>query len=386
MAALSITLLVVGVSGTIARPWRLPAWVFAAAAAAVVIASTALSLPQAWDAIEPLVEPIAFLLLAVPLAVLLDHLGVFESTARLVAGRHLCLGMWVVGAIAVAVLNLDAAVVLCTPLAITVARRWGLDPVAMAFQPVLLACLASSALPVSNLTNLIAVGQERLTAAELIGHLALPTVAACVVGYAGWRLAFRGRALTPRTPTRDEAPSARALAIGAVVAAILLVGFVAGRSVGIEPWVVVLAVDAVLMGATRVVPWRSVPFGTAAVAAGLAVAAAAVTPHTGVTEWLVADSTGSQALLGAASANLLNNLPAFLVALPHVAGTDRVAALLFGVNVGPTVLVTGSLAGLLWLDAARRHGVGVGGLEYARVGLIAGVPALLAGIALLVVR
>ena len=54
---------------------------------------------------------------------------------------------------------------------------------------------------------------------------------------------------------------------------------------------------------------------------------------------------------------MLNNLPAFLVALPHVTGTDHVLALLFGVNVGPTVLVTGSLAGLLWLDAARRHGL-----------------------------
>ena len=83
------------------------------------------------------------------------------------------------------------------------------------------------------------------------------------------------------------------------------------------------------------------------------------------------------------AANVLNNLPAFLVALPHVTGTDNVVALLFGVNVGPTVLVTGSLAGLLWLEAARRDGLEVGGLDYARVGLVAGVPALLAGIAVL---
>ena len=50
--------------------------------------------------------------------------------------------------VVVALLNLDAAVVLLTPLAVRVARRAGLDPVAMAFQPALLACLASSALPV----------------------------------------------------------------------------------------------------------------------------------------------------------------------------------------------------------------------------------------------
>jgi Na+/H+ antiporter NhaD/arsenite permease-like protein len=114
--------------------------------------------------------------------------------------------MWLVSAVAVAVLNLDAAVVLCTPLAITVARRWGLDPVAMAFQPALLACLASSALPVSNLTNLIAIAEGRLDAGPLVLHLALPTVVAVVVGYAGWRAAFRGRRLHPLTPAVTERP------------------------------------------------------------------------------------------------------------------------------------------------------------------------------------
>lgn len=105
-------------------------------------------------------------------------------------------------AVAVAVLNLDAAVVLYTPLAIAVARRRGLDPVAMAFQPALLACLASSALPVSNLTNLIAVAQGDVEAATLTARLLLPTLAACTVGYVGWRVAFRHHRLTALTPNR----------------------------------------------------------------------------------------------------------------------------------------------------------------------------------------
>ena len=142
VAALSLTLLAVGVSGSIARPWRLPAWIFPVTAAVVALSVGVLAPGDAWDAVQPLVEPIAFLLLAVPLAVLLDQLGVFGAAAGLAAGRHLCAGMWLLCAVAVAVLNLDAAVVLCTPLTITVARRWQLDPVAMAFQPALLACLA----------------------------------------------------------------------------------------------------------------------------------------------------------------------------------------------------------------------------------------------------
>jgi arsenical pump membrane protein len=230
---------------------------------------------EAWDAVQPLVKPIAFLLLAVPLAVLLDELGVFSAAAGLPAGRHLCAGMWVVCAVAVAVLNLDAAVVLCTPLAIIVARRWQLDPVAMAFQPALLACLASSALPVSNLTNLIAISEGRIDAATLITRLGVPTLVACIVGYGGWRFAFRHRALIPVPPAVGERPSRRALLIGATVLVVLLVGFLAGRMVGIEPWAVVAVVDLALIGVTRTVPWRSIPWGTAAVAAGLAVVAAA---------------------------------------------------------------------------------------------------------------
>ena len=153
-------------------------------------------------------------------------------------------GMWVVSAVAVAVLNLDAAVVLCTPLAITVARRWGLDPVAMAFQPALLACLASSALPVSNLTNLIAIAEGRIDAGSSCSAWPCPRVVAVVVGYAGWRVAFRRRALRPLPPAVDERPSPRALLIGAVVLVVLLVGFLPGRLSGIEPWMVVAVVDA----------------------------------------------------------------------------------------------------------------------------------------------
>jgi arsenical pump membrane protein len=383
VAAIAVTLLVVGVSGSIARPWRLPAWVFPVGAALAALVIGVLAPIDAWDAARPLVEPIVFLLLAVPLAVLLDDLGVFTAAAGLAAGRHLCWGMWLVSAVAVAVLNLDAAVVLCTPLAITVARRSGLDPVAMAFQPALLACLASSALPVSNLTNLIAIGEGRLDAGELVLRLGPPTVAAVVVGYAGWRLAFRHRPLHPAPSALTERPSPRALLTGAVVLGVLLVGFLPGRLVGIEPWMVVAVVDAGLMILARTVPWRSIPWGTAAVAGGLAVVAAAAAQRASAAHWLVAGGTWEQALRGAAAANLLNNLPAFLVALPHTAGTDQALALLFGVNVGPTILVTGSLAGLLWLEAARRHGLGVGARDYARVGLVAGVPALLAGIAVL---
>ncbi len=83
---------------------------------------------------------------------------------------------------------------------------------------------------------------------------------------------------------------------------------------------------------------------------------------------------------GVVSANVLNNLPAVLVGLDHVSTTARVWPLLLGVNLGPHLLLTGSLAGLLWPAGPRRAGVEIDAVRYSRVGVVVGVPALAAGV------
>ncbi len=81
---------------------------------------------------------------------------------------------------------------------------------------------------------------------------------------------------------------------------------------------------------------------------------------------------------GVLASNALNNLPAILVGLPHVRNVSAVWPLLLGVNLGPTLVLTGSLAGLLWHASARRAGVGISAARYSLVGLAVGVPAMLA--------
>ena len=171
--------------------------------------------------------------------------------------------------------------------------------------------------------------------------------------------------------------------------AVVLVGFVSGRSVGLAPWVVALAADAVLMVVTRCLPWRAVPWGTALVAVALGVLAAGAVAHLAVGRVIGGHGTPAVARTVVASgvaANLVNNLPALLVALPsldHHAG-PTLWAVLAGVNMGPVLLVTASLASLLWLDALGRLGVRVTGRDYSRIGLRVGLPAVLAGWAVLV--
>jgi len=82
--------------------------------------------------------------------------------------------------------------------------------------------------------------------------------------------------------------------------------------------------------------------------------------------------------------NLLNNLPLGLIAgtvasgaqlSPHVTG-----ALLIGVDLGPNLSVTGSLATILWLVALRREGQKVSAWKFLRLGCLVMPPALIASL------
>ena len=81
-------------------------------------------------------------------------------------GRHLRLGLWVLAAAVTVLINLDAAVVLLTPLYVRIAERHGEDPLALAFVPALMASLASTVLPVSKLTNLVVAGKLDVGSAD----------------------------------------------------------------------------------------------------------------------------------------------------------------------------------------------------------------------------
>ena len=146
---LALLLLVVAVAGAVARPWRQPAWVVPTVAAGVSMVAGTVTWHAARHTLRPLAGPLAFVALAVPLAVMLDEVGIFEELARRAARTEKVVGAcWLLAACVVALLNLDAAVVLLTPLYARTARRVGLDPVMLVFQPVLLAMLASGVLPV----------------------------------------------------------------------------------------------------------------------------------------------------------------------------------------------------------------------------------------------
>src|SRR4051812_11205068 len=372
-------------SGFAVVPWpRMPAWVGPLVLACVALATQVVPFGVARDTARYMGGAIAFLLLAVPLAVALDETGFFAALATMAdRGRHLRAGLWVLAAAVTIVFNLDAAVVLLTPLYVRIAVRRGDDPILYAFMPALLASLASSLLPVSNLTNLIAAERLHLSATAFVAHLAIPTLAAIVVG--GWVFSVRGRSTEPRTTPGSASltPADReALRIGLPVVVWLLVGFTIGERLGLAAWMAAAIALVWLCLSRRAAPWRSIPYGAAFLAIGLGVLATSASAHLPIARLLsVGGAPGERARIGAFAlgANAVNTLPAVLLALPPLqAHPDRVWAVLLGVNIGPTLWITGALSTLLWQATMARLGHPVSARRYVRTAALVGGAALVA--------
>lgn len=385
MAVLQIAVLAFSVIGVFTRPFRAPHWIFPVVAALFLVAVGGIESSAALNALRPLEKPLAFLFFAVPLAILLDRLGFFSSLAALLdAGRHALFGLWVLAALVTTFLNLDASVVLLTPLYIRIAKRRGLNPTMLAFQPALLACLASSALPISNLTNLIAAEQMHASTIDFVVRIGPASLVATIIGW----FAYRRVSHAPCVEAQMHDPvSRRALWLGTPVAVFVVLGFTTGERFGIAAWVVALVADIVLLVMTREMRSRDFPLGAMALAIGLAVVAAAAAPALGVQHLLHGSGVVDQlraAATGFVGANTINNLPALLTCLPSVkAHEDLLWPVLFAVNVGPIFVLHGSLAGLLWRDTAAGLDVHVTPWQYTKMGLQVGLPAATAGFAVL---
>jgi arsenical pump membrane protein len=382
----AVALLIVGIVAMFARPFGAPLWLGPTVAAMVGVGIGTTGRHAANETVHLLAEPLLFLVFAVPLAILLDRIGVFAAiAAALGGGRHLVAWLWLFAAGVTIVFNLDAAVVLLTPLYIRIARLHGYSAEMLAFQPALLACLASNPLPVSNLTNLIAADHLHLSVGDFAVHLLVPTVAACLTGWLFFRRTFAVHRSNQAVVNQEV--DRTALRRGLPIIGFVLVGFTLGSAASVPEWIVAAMAVVWAAAITLHLPWRAIPYQAVLVAAALAVlvAGAAATLHVA----RVFDASGVSGRLRALSygvfaSDATNNLPAILAGAPVMHDRTQVWALLIGANVGPVLVLTGALSGLLWRDTASRLGVQISARRYSAVGVRVGLPALLVAATLVV--
>ncbi|OMH29341.1 hypothetical protein BKD30_00730 [Tersicoccus phoenicis] len=369
-------------------------------AAVLLLVTGALPIRAALQLADRTIPVLVFVAAMTVVTELLEAAGLFQrvahGVARLARGRTLVL--WGLAAalcvVTTALFSLDTTAVLLTPVLVVVARASGLPVRPFALLCIMLANTASLFLPVSNLTNLLA--QHRLAWSPSAFFLAagLPAVVACVVPVAVLTVLHRRQLVGRyRPPTLRPLADPVLLRISQVTVTVLMVALVSG----IPVWIPAVVAAAVLLVATsrrtrmipspRLVPWRILLFTGA-----LFVAVETVRAR-GLDAALQAAAaggrdTGSLAMLagvGAVSANVANNLPAYLLLEP-AAGTDpaRLLALLIGVNVGPLVTPWASLATMLWHRRLSTLGEPVGWARFAVVGALIAVLTVAASTAALV--
>ena len=316
-----------------------------------------------------LAQIIGFLVAIMVLAQACADEGLFESLGRRVdllsAGSSMRLLAFSVlfAAVVTAVLSLDATVVLLTPVLIAASAAHPYK--SHAYASVRLSNSASTLLPVSNLTNLLAFSATGLSFMGFTRAMFPVWIAAIVLEYLALRWWFRSELRQPYEPPTTPLTEIPLFPVAVVIVVLL------GLAGGATPYVPAAA-GAILLGGyalfRRTTTWRdllgaaNLPF-----AAFVFVWAFAVTQlgSTVVGDWFddaMPSGTGLWALLAIAliamiAANVVNNLPATLLLLPAAtaAGPAAILALLIGVNVGANLTIIGSLANLLWRQSGGRE-------------------------------
>ena len=157
---------------------------------------------------------VVFLVTILVVADVCARAGLFAAAARLVGrasrGRpdRLLLGVFLLAALVTTVLSLDATVVLLTPIVVGAAATLGTSDRPGAFACLRMANSASLLLPVSNLTNLLALPYLDLDFVGFAGRMAPVLLVVLVVEYVGLRLLFR-RELTVQSPSTGTSPARR---------------------------------------------------------------------------------------------------------------------------------------------------------------------------------
>jgi arsenical pump membrane protein len=373
-------------------------------AAGATLATGALGLTEVVATLRDLGPVVVFLATILVVADVCARAGVFVAAAHLVRmvsrGKAVRLlgGVFVVAATVTAVLSLDATVVLLTPVVVGGAVALGTSSRPGAYACLRMANSASLLLPVSNLTNLLAMPHLDLTFAGFALVMAPVLAVVLLVEYVVLRILFRRTLAAPTAATTPEAP-APVPRVPLVAVALMLVGFAVLSPFGVEPgWIsTVVAIALVAWGrrqgltdVRRSVHAAHPSFALFVLSLGVVVAAMTTGFLGDAVSALLPGSTSFPAMLGIAVlatvlANLLTNLSATLLLVPLLAplGTPAILAALLGLNIGSGLTYTGSLANLLWRRTLLRLGDPPGFAGFHRVSLVATPLSLLAAVGML---
>ncbi|MGA2953535.1 MAG: arsenic transporter [Caulobacteraceae bacterium] len=394
--------------GVIVRPFRWPEAVWAALGAIVLVLFGLLPAVDAGRAVGKGLDVYLFLIGMMLLAETARREGLFDWVAAIAVSRsdrsprRLFLLVYGVGVMVTTFLSNDATAVVLTPAVFAATRKAKVEPLPHLFICAFIANAASFVLPISNPANLVLYGDHTPPLGRWMASFALPSLISIAITYVALRWTQR-EALFGTCVSEVEQPrlsaGGQAVLIGiTLTGATLLVVSALDIQLGAPTCAMGVLAAVAVLAINRSSPWpvvKGVTWSVVPLVAGLFVMVEAL-DRSGLTRLLAAlirnavstsvdgAAAASGAILAVAS-NLTNNLPAGLVASAAITQAHPpqklVDALLIGVDLGPNLSITGSLATILWLTAIRREGEEVGFLSFLKIGAIVMPPALVLAIA-----
>ena len=380
------------------RPWRITEAIWISAGAVLMIVLRLIPVHSALSAIGKGTDVYLFLAGMMLLAELARHEGVFDWVAD-AAVRHadssasrLFILIYLTGVAVTTLLSNDATAVVLTPAVLAAVRRADVEP-----KPYLLACAlianaASFVLPISNPANLVVYGNRIPALSPWLKLFLLPSIVSIAVTYLCLRAVSRKTLSGTIHRPSDEvklSPQGRLALIGLVLAAaVLLIASGFGLDLG-APTFAAAVVALILVSfedrsifsrAVREVAWSVLPLVAGLFILVEALNQAGMLPLAQHALQAMLSTSRAIGVLGAAFgvailSNLMNNLPVGLASGAALAQTPAAHplshAILIGVDLGPNLSVTGSLATILWLIALRRENVQITATEFFKVGIIA---------------
>jgi arsenical pump membrane protein len=396
------------IMGIIVRPWKLPEALWAVLGAAAVVLFSLIPPHAAWTAIDKGTDVYLFLTGMMLLSELARHEGLFDWLAAYAVQRSRgspkrFFGLvYAVGTVVTIFLSNDATAVVLTPAVYAAATQAKAKPLPYLFICAFIANAASFVLPISNPANLVVYGAHMPSLGKWQAEFSVASVMSILVTFVALR--FLRRAELTGDISRDiQVPILSLggrLAAGGIVATavVLLVASGLDWQLGFPTFLAGLVTTVAVLVLKRMSAWtlvKDISWSVLPLVAGLFVLVEAI-EATGVLKPLMGYLPAAAAARPDATAfgagtvvafvcNVVNNLPLGLIAgtvssgahvSPHVTG-----ALLVGVDLGPNLSVTGSLATILWLIALRREGQALSAWSFLKLGSLVMPLALLASLA-----
>lgn len=400
---LIITILVI--AGIVVRPFRLSEVVWAMAGAVLLVMLGLLPFKNALMGIKKGTDVYLFLTGMMLLAEtargekLFDWLAAYATKAAKGSSKRLFLLLFITGILVTSFLSNDATAVVMTPaVAAAVKTAKSRNPVSYLLICAFVANAASFILPISNPANLVIYNGRMPPLHAWVTIYGLPAVVAIVLTC--FLLYVTQRKKMTEVIEKDIAvPSLTyggSIALTGIAATMIVLltcsaldvplGLPTAITGLITSLVVLLLSKKNPLITIKAVSWSIIPFVAALF---VIVEALDKTGLTGLmSQWLrhqseisAGTAAWSSGMIIAFGSNILNNLPAGLIAAnavqaAHIPEIVR-SAILIGVDLGPNLSVTGSLATILWLVALRREGLSVNGWAFLKTGVVVMIPALI---------